>query len=88
MVPGPSRLRDCRALKRVYRPLIAAFLRAAAWTLRRMPRRLALVLGEGMGLVASNLAGRDRGLAAAHLRLAFGRTKSGPELARIARESW
>ncbi len=88
MAPGTFRLRDCRALKRVYRPLIAAFLRVAPWTLRRMPRRLALTLGEGMGLVASNLVGRDRRLAVAHLRLAFGRTKSGRELARVARESW
>ena len=77
--------RDSAALGAVYRPLIAALLRATARVFRRVPRRLALALGEGIGLVAFSLARRDRRRALAHLRLAFGRTRSGRELARIAR---
>ena len=74
-------------LNAIYRPVIAAALRTAAWGLQRIPRRLALALGDMLGAAAYRLKRRDRALAMDHLTQAFGRSKSRKELARIARAS-
>jgi KDO2-lipid IV(A) lauroyltransferase len=58
-------------LAAVYRPLVARTLRAASWCLRRLPRRLALHLGERLGTVASRLLSRSSRRAFENLRRAF-----------------
>jgi KDO2-lipid IV(A) lauroyltransferase len=79
-------VRPRKIAKFVYRPVLALALRALAWTVRRLPRRLALACGEALGGAAFRVCGRDRRIALENLTRAFGRSRPRRELAAVARE--
>lgn len=71
--------------KRVRQWLLRCLFRAQLLTLRVIPWKLSLALGEGMGLIAFCCSKRYRQVAESNLTLAYGDTLTGSERRHITR---
>ena len=59
-----------------------------AWLLDRMPKRFAMVIGNGMGHLLHLLLKKRRRIALENLKIAFGNTLSDKERRKICQESF
>ena len=77
----PSR----RLYKRGRQWLVRMLFQTQLATLRVLPWKPAIALGEGMGLIAFRVSARYRGIAQKNLRIAYGDTLSESERRRLVR---
>ncbi|MGH7596207.1 MAG: lysophospholipid acyltransferase family protein [bacterium] len=72
--------------KRIKNWLIYQFIRGLIWTVRRLPRSLALWLFRNLGLLAFRLVRDAREKTIRHLRIAFGDQRRDEEIRQLARQ--
>jgi KDO2-lipid IV(A) lauroyltransferase len=75
-----------KALKHIYRPILALLLRALTRVACALPRRLVLRTAEGLGSAGYHLFPSERRRMIANLTLAFGRSRPKRDIVRIARD--